>query len=102
MTAHENNLIRVLRAGDLAQHVLARVIGLKVVVHAEVHGYLLAPVLHALEHFRVFDCDCSGWDGGVLRVVAHCARVGGGHRKRGHTAHQTADCSLPCSLGGSV
>jgi hypothetical protein len=41
------------------------------VLHVEVNDDLLAAILHALEHFGIFDCDGCSRDLRVLAIVVN-------------------------------
>ena len=86
-TDHDD-FFRSLRADDLPDHVARRHIRIRRGLHLEHQLDRLAPVLHPMDHLRVFDRDRRVRDGFHARVVAHLPRVRSVHRERGHRANQ--------------
>mmetsp|Transcript_594 Transcript_594/g.1664 ORF Transcript_594/g.1664 Transcript_594/m.1664 type:complete len:332 (+) Transcript_594:107-1102(+) len=102
VSAHEHHLVRHLRPDDLGHRVSGRRVRQGGRAHEQVQHGDRAAILHALQHFGVFDRDARSRDLlHVARVVLH-ARVWCVERERSHASDQTRHGAHPRRRTGAL
>ncbi len=90
MASHHHDLLGMLPADDLPDHVARNDVRQRGRAHLEQHLDALAPLLQPPQHVGVLDSDRRVWDYRHTGVVAHLSGVRRAERERRNRADQTS------------